>query len=434
MAIQLHYSRDAASAPLSVTLPLSKSIALRVLTLNALSRRLTGREAAIPSLPDAGDVAGMLRAMRLYDSGGAPSGRNTVHIGEGGAPLRFFLPLAASTPGLDMTVSAGLALSRRPLAPLLTALRDAGADVRPLRRQGRPPLRIIGQSLSPGEIVMDPGVSSQFVSALMMASPLWGRGLSLDFGGRTPVSAPYIAMTASLMERYSARIEHTGSHICVAPRHISPPDRMEIETDWSAVSYFYQLALLLPGTPIHIDRLTPPAVSLQGDARCAGIFSSIGVATEIHPDGNATLLCDAARLRRVKDSGIVLHYDMDATPDLVPALAVGFCLAGLKFRFTGVAHLRHKETDRMLAPATELARLGYRLRLEADAMGWEGEKCAAEEQPMIQTWSDHRMAMAFAPSAVIYPGLRIEHPQVVGKSFPRYWEMLGRLGFIIAPA
>ena len=88
----------------------------------------------------------------------------------------------------------------------------------------------------------------------------------------------------------------------------------------------------------------------------------------------------------------------------------------------------------MLAPATELARLGYRLRLEADAMGWEGEKCAAEEQPMIQTWSDHRMAMAFAPSAVIYPGLRIEHPQVVGKSFPRYWEMLGRLGFIIAPA
>ena len=434
MAIQLQYSGTSATEALPVALPLSKSIALRVLTLNALSRRLTGREAEIPALPDAEDVAGMLRAMRLYGSHGVASGRYTVHIGEGGAPLRFFLPLAASTPGIDMTVSAGLALSRRPLAPLLAALRDAGADLRPLRRPGRPPLRILGRSLSPGEIVMDPGVSSQFVSALMMASPLWQHGLSLDFGGRTPVSAPYIGMTASLMEQYGARIERTDSHIRVAAGNITPPDRIEIETDWSAASYFYQLALLLPDTPIPIGRLTPPGESLQGDARCAEIFRSVGVATVIHPDGSATLLCDGAHLRRVIESGTPLQFDMNATPDLVPALAVGFCLAGIPFRFTGVAHLRHKETDRMSAPATELARLGYRLRLEADAMSWEGERCAAEERPLIRTWSDHRMAMAFAPAAVRYPGLRIEHPKVTGKSFPRYWEMLSRLGFTITPA
>ena len=148
-------------APVPAHLPLSKSIALRVLTLNAVSRRLGAGEAEIPALPDAEDVEGMLRALHRYDrltDCTDPAAPHAVHIGEGGAPLRFFTALAASTPGLDITVATGRSLMRRPLKVLLDALRQAGADIRCQRHADYPPLRIVGRQLSPGEIVMNLGL------------------------------------------------------------------------------------------------------------------------------------------------------------------------------------------------------------------------------------------------------------------------------------
>ena len=411
-------------------LPLSKSIALRALILNEVSRLLGNGCACIPELPDAEDIEGLQRGLEAFRrmTEGA-SGSHCVHIGEGGAPLRFFTALAASTPGVDITVSAGKSLRRRPLALLLDALRGAGADIRCLRREGYPPLHIIGTTPDPGPISINPGVSSQFVSALMMVAPLWADGLRLGFEGSPAVSAPYLHMTGEVMRAFGGTMRMANDGITVEGGKCHAPARFEIESDWSAASYLYEIALLLPGRAIYIDRLTPPQDSLQGDARCAGIFHIAGVDTEWHPDGSATLRCDASVRDRAASSQAPLELDMGGTPDLVPALAVGFCLAGIRFRLTGVSHLRYKESDRLQSLACELEKIGFMADAGTDTLSWTGRRCPTGENETIDTWRDHRIAMAFAPAAIRLPYVAVDDTRVTAKSWPAYWETLEGLGF-----
>lgn len=411
-------------------LPLSKSIALRAMTLNAVSLALGNGTARIPQLPDSDDVKGMMRAIDLsncqckaHRDSFAPD-RHIVNIGEGGAPFRFFTALAASSEGIDLTLLAKKSLMRRPMSILLGALRDAGADISPIRRPGRAPLHIRGQKICGGQLSMNPSVSSQFVSALMMVAPLWENGLDLRFDGGEPVSAPYIRMTAEIMRRFGCIIEIAPRHIHVAPGICSAPETFLIEPDWSAASYFYEYALLKPGTPVTLASLTPPSLSCQGDSRCAEIFAMTGVDTQYTPDGKAVLTASAERIDTLKSSGSAICLDMNDTPDLVPALAVALSLAGIKWKFTSVAHLRHKETDRMTALGNELARLGYILRLSDDQMEWDGSRTPPDSEIIINTYSDHRMAMAFAPAKILFHELTIKHPEVVAKSFPDYFSQI----------
>ena len=417
-----------------VELPLSKSVALRVMTLNGVCRAQNVAEAYIPEYPDAEDVEGMERALdHLTDAGG----RNCVYIGEGGAPVRFFTALAASVEGVDLTVSGSRGLMKRPLGILLDGLREAGADVRSLRRESHLPLRIIGRRLKAREIEMNPGVSSQFISALLLASPLWTGGQKILFVGATPVSMPYIRMTLEIMSRFgiksSIETDEAGNlTISTPPALCSAPKEFPIEPDWSAASYFYEAAILLPDTPVRLKSLTPSGSSLQGDSRCAEIFGKLGVETKIAESGEAELICRSEKLAEVIESREIQEWDMNDTPDLVPALAVGFALAGVRFCFTSVHHLRHKETDRLASLQTEMCKLGYVLQADEDSLFWDGELCKPEEAPLISTYSDHRMAMAFAPAACRFDEIKIERPEVVGKSFPRYCEMLSGLGFQIS--
>ncbi len=421
-----------------VELPLSKSIALRVLTLNGVCRAQDVNTAIIPRLPDSEDVEGMLRAINCFDNqlqnGSDFAEKNVVYIGEGGAPMRFFTALAASTPGIDMTISTSRGLSKRPLNILLDALRISGADISSLRKRNCPPFRIVGVELGAEELMLNPGISSQFISALMMTSPLWQTGLKIRFDGHKPVSMPYIEMTRRIMDRFcvSPEIEESenGSMKIHIPRKkCNAPSSFKIEPDWSAASYFYELAVLLPGKEIFLADLTPANESLQGDARCEKIFEFIGVKTLRKVSGEVALYCEPAALTAFIAEDKILELDMNDTPDIVPALTVAFCLAGVKFRFTSVGHLRHKETDRLAALSAEMEKLGYKIEIAGETLYWLGEKCDKEGKIRISTYSDHRMAMAFAPAAVKFPGLTIENPKVVGKSFPRYWEMLKRLGF-----
>lgn len=418
-----------------VELPLSKSVALRVLTLNAVSESVSGRAAHIPVDADSEDVKGLERAISLYRSqigAGTRESSNTVNIGEGGAPFRFFTALAASTPGIDLTLATRRPLLRRPHRILLDALREAGADIRCLRGNERPPLRIIGKKLDPSELTLNAGVSSQYVSALMMAAPLWENGLHLTFGTGRVVSLPYLEMTASIMRQFGCEVTLSEREVRVAPRRCVAPESYDIPTDWSAVSYFYELALLLQGEQVKIARLTTPELSLQGDSACRDIFAALGVRTKIFTDGSACLVASSETLDRWRSGNEIYVIDLSGTPDLAPALAVGLCLAGVRFRFDNAGHLKHKETDRMAALASELHKLGYVVWTADESMGWNGEKCpVAAEQPEISTYSDHRMAMAFAPAAAAFPGLRIKDPEVVGKSYPRFWENLAAIGFRI---
>lgn len=452
-SITYRLERNSFGIESGVKLPISKSMALRAMTLNAAARLMGVKEADIPELPDAEDVEGLKRALNSLfaetsaketfqcenhtgesSSGKTPSGE--INIGDGGAPIRFFTALAASTPGKVITVNASESLKRRPMQILIDTLRLAGADIRCTEREGFPPLTISGESLSPGKLEIDPGVSSQYISAIMMASLLWQSDLELQLKGDSPVSAPYIAMTAGIMRDFGCAVSIDSDGIRVTHGQILPPESYPIEGDWSAASYFYEIALLNPGHPVHIENLASHAASLQGDRRCAEIFAALGVETRYNNDGSADLTCHSADLKLFMDQKGFMELDMNDTPDLVPALAPAFCMARVRFRLTSVGHLRHKESDRLEALKRELLKLGYVIKIGDSTMEWTGEMAADEiasgkDYIRIATYHDHRMAMAFAPAALRYPAVIIENPEVTGKSFPGYWRSLRNLGFEI---
>lgn len=389
------FSRGAAP----VELPLSKSIALRADVIRYCLGETPQRDSDIE------DVANLERALQALRRGD-----REVYIGEGGAPLRFFTAVAASTEGSDIIIRGSERLQRRPLAPLIDTLRIAGADIECLETEGFPPIRVRGRRLAPQHLTVDARVSSQFVSALMLSSLLWADGLHLSYEGGAPVSAPYIKMTERMLERAAEQ------------------QPLADEADWSAASYIYEAALLRPGHPVKIASLTPPGLSLQGDAACAMIFGAAGVMTRYDDDGGATLYCVPERLQVMAAKEDVLKMNLGNTPDLVPALCVGFALAGIRFDFRGIGHLHHKESDRITALQTEMRKLGYMLESDGDNLAWRGARCEEQAEPVIATYSDHRMAMAFTPARLKYPSLRVEHPEVVAKSFPAYMTEIKKAG------
>lgn len=386
-----------------INVPGSKSVAARAL----VCRLLCGHDTRMDNLPDCGDTRGMLRlteAVRQASRSRIPA---RVEIGEGGTTLRFGMAACASIPGLDITLVVAPRLMERPHATLIDALVALGADIEVYKEKCE--FHIIGKELRGGIITLDGSVSSQYVSALMMAAPTWTRDTEIKL--EVPVvSVPYIKMTAGVMRRFGAFVDieenQDGSMtIRVKATGYAECARMLVEGDWSAASYFFEIRLIAKALGVELPQFTmpsllAPAESLQGDSRVAAIFA------DAKPD---TVL------------------DLSDAPDLVPAVAVGFCIAGYPFRIEGVAHLRHKETDRMAAISTELRKLGYVLECGHETMEWKGERCEAEQNPLIRTYGDHRMAMAFAPARLVFHSLTIENPSVTDKSFPAYWTELDKI-------
>lgn len=403
----------------TINLPGSKSIAARAL----VCRLLSGHDTTLPNLPDCGDTRGMLRiteAVRMAKSSGDAT---SVDIGEGGTTLRFGMAACASIPGLDITLRGSIRLMERPHGVLIDALRSIGAGI---SISSGDSIRIHGVRLRGGLIDLDGSVSSQYVSALMLAAPMWEEATLIRLHGHI-VSLPYISMTAAVMRSFGAHLT-LGSHTSALDSPFSI--RIEaipyaecasfpIEGDWSAASYFFQTRLMLHALGMEVPEiefptLKSPSESLQGDSLAAPIFA------------------DALRRLKANDRSVMI-LNLKDSPDLVPAVAVGLCIAGIQFRIEGVAHLRHKETDRMAAIATELGRLGFAIETGEDIMAWSGEKCEGEPSPIIRTYGDHRMAMAFAPAKLAFPSLSIQNPEVVEKSFPGYWTEIVKLNNEIKP-
>lgn len=396
-----------------IDLPGSKSIAARAL----ICRLLSGHDTRLGNLPHCGDTDGMLRLTEAVRNAASSRQPASVDIGEGGTTLRFGLAACASIAGLDITLSGSPRLMERPHGRLIEALAAVGADITPL--PDRNAIRIKGRELRGGLIRLDGSVSSQFVSALMLAAPTWAADTQLLLQ-RPVVSFPYVEMTAGVMRAFGANvdIEHDDIYIKVSVKATGYAQcaRYDVEGDWSAASYFFETRLIdlamrngdAPAIHFSMPSLKAPVESLQGDSRVAAIF--------------------AEAIGRLRDNTPgTMTIDLRDTPDLAPALAVGLCLAGICWRFEGVAHLRVKETDRMAALSAELRRLGFMLECGDDWMQWTGARCAPEQSPLIRTYQDHRMAMAFAPARLLFPTLRIENPDTVAKSFPRFWDEIAKL-------
>jgi 3-phosphoshikimate 1-carboxyvinyltransferase len=395
----------------AIDLPASKSLCNRALILKGLTE---GAE-ELRHLSDCDDTSVMLRAFAHPD---AP----LVDIGAAGTSMRFLTAYLATQPGRVVTLTGSERMRRRPIGVLVDALRQLGAHIEYAEQEGFPPLRIDGRRLAGGEIEIDGSISSQYISALLMIAPTLERGLTLHFTGAV-TSAPYIRMTLGMMAERGVAAQWEGNTITVRPQRYAA-HAYSVESDWSASSYWYEMVALSDLRQVHLAGLR--AESLQGDARIAEYFEELGVESRFEGDG--------VTLRHTDTRPHSVHWDLSGQPDLAQTLIATCCGQGIAFDISGLHTLRIKETDRIAALQTELRRLGYALQVDGDErMTWSGQRCAADACPAIQTYEDHRMAMALAPLCAVLPGrtLEVENPGVVSKSYPAFWEHLSAAGFHI---
>lgn len=399
----------------TIDLPASKSISNRALIINALA----GGMARLDNLSDCDDTSVMLHALRDLPE--------VIDVKAAGTAMRFLTAYLSITEGTHV-VTGSDRMKHRPIGVLVEALRYLGAEIDYLGEEGYPPLRITGRSLEGGRIDMPGNVSSQYVSALMMAAPAMRKGLELRLTGEI-ASRPYIDLTLWVMGEFGADAEWSDiDTITVKPKAYARQE-YQIENDWSGSSYWYELLALCDDDESKICLTGLMDGSRQGDSVVRYVFSLLGVKTSFQGHGQdiPTTVGLSRHLRTIPR----LDYDFVNSPDLAQTLAAGCCGMNIPFHFKGLGSLRIKETDRIEALKTELRKLGYVLESRNDAeLIWNGERCEASMAP-IDTYEDHRMAMAFAPLSMVFPGLRINEPQVVSKSYPHFWADLRHAGFII---
>lgn len=389
----------------TIDLPASKSISHRALIINALCKD----GGTIENLSDCDDTVVLERALQCHSG--------TIDVGASGTALRFLTAYLATKNG-SFTLTGSPRLLQRPIAPLVDALRTLGADIQYLENDGFAPLAINGKKLHGGELTPHFEQSSQFFSALMLIAPYLDTALTLHFA-ETPHSFPYIEMTAAMMRQAGAKITVDSNKISIEN---TPYQRTNwtIERDWSAASYWYELLAIAQRGRFLLRHLQPS--TLQGDAHIATIFQEFGIETKFTADG-------AEIFYKAKTAPATLQYDFGDMLDMVPTMAVACCARGVTFHFTGVENLRLKESDRIGALSTELKKCGFVLtQPTSDSLAWDGTRCSAEPAPTICTHDDHRIAMAFAPLAAKMP-LHIDHPEVVSKSYPSFFEQMKKVSF-----
>jgi 3-phosphoshikimate 1-carboxyvinyltransferase len=403
----------------TVDLPLSKSIVNRLLILT----RLAGGEAQFPLPADSADTLTMMQLLRQIGEKPAGSREGIVlDAGNAGTVMRFLTALLAVTPG-EWLLTGSPRMKQRPIGPLIGALQSLGAEISFPETEGFPPLRINGRGdLSGGSVQLEAGLSSQFISALMMISPRFGNGLDIHLNG--PVrSASYLSMTAGLMREAGIRVSISGNIIHILPgRYTLSGIAGMLEPDWSAAAFWYETVALATGARVKLNGLK--SSSLQGDSVLPGLFKSLGVETRFEPDG-ALLVHTGAKRPDVFD------YDFTDCPDLAQAVIV--CCAGLGIpgTFTGLQTLRVKETDRIEALRAELSAFGCRVQVDGDVIRLE-KGISAGETPeagiAFRCYDDHRMAMAFAPLSLLCGPLHPDDPGVVVKSYPGFWTDMEKAG------
>lgn len=395
----------------SIRVPGSKSVSNRALIIDAL----TPGGCAISGLADCDDVNVM---RQLLAQGKSVSEAN---VGPAGTAMRFLTAFFAANEGYEVILDGNERMRRRPIGQLVDSLRSMGASIEYAGEEGYPPLRIKGSQLAGGHVSVGSDISSQFVTAILLIAPLCKEGLTLTLEGET-VSRPYIDLTVGMMRRQGIEATIDGGLITVEPgQYESRP--IDVDGDWSAASYWYEITALSAGW-IDLEGLSPD--SLQGDRALADIFRRICVDTEWDEDTPRL-----AHLSPNPDQAPRMHVDLSGNPDLAQTLAVTLCMLNIPFRLSGVENLRIKETDRLEALRAELMKVGFLLDVERDALVWEGERVPARGIPSIETYNDHRMAMAFAPMSIFIPALEIKNAEVVSKSYPEYWNDLIKAGFRI---
>lgn len=395
----------------AITLPTSKSISNRVLLLNAVS----GGQTLLHNLSDAADTVLMQAALRHQ--------QGTIDLQNAGTCYRFLTAYYAATPNTDVVLLGDERMQMRPIKPLVDALRNLGARITYLQNEGFPPIAIQGKTLNGGHVRIDASVSSQFVSALLLAAPLLQSSLHLHVQPGA-ASLPYLHLTIGLLKEWGYEINVDHQSITVVPNTTTTPSQYTIEPDWSAAAFWYEVMALSKGGAIQLNQLS--LQSVQGDKEIAEWMRFAGVVSSPNHNGIQIQQTTSHDLAQTV-------FNLVNHPDAAPAMAATAAGLNLPWILTGLQNLAVKESNRMEALCNELNNCGYTVSAANENSTLQIQQQGSfNSKPITETlWShnDHRIAMALAPLSLVKGSLTIHNAEAVSKSYPTFWEHLSQVGF-----
>jgi 3-phosphoshikimate 1-carboxyvinyltransferase len=384
----------------------SKSESNRMLLLQALFPQI-----ALDNLSNSDDTVAM--------KSGLESDNDLVDIGHAGTSMRFLTAYYSTLENQEKTLTGSPRMQERPIGILVDALRQLGAEISYLKNEGYPPLLIKGKRLTASEVRLSANISSQYITALMLIAPSLPDGLCLHLEGKI-TSVPYIEMTLSLLHQIGVKATFSGQRVQVFPKNDIAQTTHDVESDWSSASYYFSIVALAKDADITLS--TYKENSLQGDKVLMDIYEPLGVKSMIK---NNTLYLQKQAL-----GSNPTQLDLSDAPDIAQTIAVTCYGLGVACDLTGLHTLKIKETDRLVALQNELTKLGATIEITDKSLHLQKRTNPIHPNILIETYHDHRMAMAFAPLALLVP-IRIQDADVVTKSYPGFWEDLEQNGFLL---
>jgi 3-phosphoshikimate 1-carboxyvinyltransferase len=389
-----------------VILPGSKSVSNRLLLIAAVGNFLPN----FKNLSKCDDVQTLFNILH--------STTNQFNVNDSGTALRFIIAYFSGIMG-EWHITGSERIQQRPVKPLVDKLKEAGAHIIYDKKEGYAPLTITGTKMKGETIEINISQSSQYASALLLIAPMFENGLKLILTGEKR-SMPYIDLTIELMEHFGIKIVRMNDEIAIMPGQQYEQKPFEVEADWSASAFWYEMAALIPGFSVKILGLNPQ--SKQGDKAVTELWKKLNVDT--HIGTNHVTLTN----KPVPKNGIYTA-DIGQTPDLFPPLAMT-CI-GLKkpFEITGTANLALKESDRAIAIQNIAHQMGAEMIIEKDKITCTNYMNPKNDKIEVDTINDHRIAMAAAPIAALTSEIYLNDPSVISKSYPEYWNDIAKIGF-----
>ncbi len=388
-----------------ITIPGSKSESNRLLILQALYANLT-----INNLSTSDDTQCLIQGLK--------NNNGTVDIHHAGTAMRFLSAYFASKESTNINLTGSERMQERPIKILVDALTSLGADINYLKNEGYPPLKVKGKVLENSYLMINANVSSQYITALMLIAPSLNNGLKIELEGEI-TSIPYIEMTLDLLQKIGITCSLSHNCIAIEPQHEIKDLNIDVESDWSSASYFYSIVALSENMEITLKYFRKN--SLQGDSELAEIYKLLGVTTEFNSSENTITL-----KRNDKKIPSFLELNLNQTPDIAQTIIVTCLGLGITCKLTGLKTLKIKETDRLEALYIELSKLGANCKITSESIELLPSS-GIKANVLIDTYQDHRMAMAFAPLSLVTT-IEIKEPNVVSKSYPTFWEDLQKIG------
>ena len=403
MKLKIQNSNKEANGDLTITG--SKSESNRLLIIQALYPQIE-----IHNLSKSDDSKVTLEGLK--------SKKNVIDINHAGTAMRFLTAYFAIQPHREIVLTGSNRMQERPIKLLVEALNSLGADITYEKEPGFPPLIIRGKEISINRVSLPANISSQYISALMLVAPALKNGLKIDLIGET-TSFPYIKMTQSIMDQLGFETAFDGNQISIKSASSININHWKIESDWSSASYFYSIVALADRSEISLKSFFEE--SKQGDAALTEIYEKFGVKTT-HSNGKIIL----SKITDFNPPNFIT-LNLKNTPDLAQTIAVTCLGLNIDCKLSGLHTLKIKETNRLTALKTEIEKLGGNVKITDRSLELLNSG-KINENILIDTYNDHRMAMAFAPLGLRVP-IKINNPKVVSKSYPDFWDDLQKIGF-----